>query len=403
VNGAIFSQNQQIFIDIPSRVFIDPQSIYIRYRMTVTCQTTGQAFSVLACPVYTPFARVETFINSQQVDSVQDYNVVAHSWSNLFLGVNEKYGNQFGFAYADATPDTVNMDELDSRNLGTITAATSVSYFASAPLVCTKLTGCEKFIPAFATGRIRLIFTLDTYANMLSYSGVNLNVGATNLTNFELVYDLIDFGPEVEQSILSQPSIMIKSNGYANSSVTVPVGTNGTTTLVYNQRFASIRSAIALPSGTAVNAKTLNGKFDSVDITTNGFYSLNVGGITFPQGGPISFANNKAGAMSELRKATGNLYDWSKSMAINNIEFSYTENSTTSLVQPGKVYIGFDLNKINSASRAMLNGTSSQNAPINLIINLNAATLSAKNVYLILNYDCIFILDPRTKMITINQ
>ena len=32
VNGAVFSQNQQIFIDIPSRGFIDPQSIYIRYK-----------------------------------------------------------------------------------------------------------------------------------------------------------------------------------------------------------------------------------------------------------------------------------------------------------------------------------------------------------------------------------
>ena len=397
VNGANFGQNQQIFIDIPSRGFIDPQSIYIRYKMTVIT-TAATAYSVLGCPLYAPFARVETFINSQQVDSVQDYNVVAHAWSNLYLGVNEKYGNQFGFGYVGTDEG---IDKLDGRSLGTVN--TTTSYFVSAPLVCTKLTRCEKFIPAFATGGIRLIFTLDTYANMLSYSGVNLNVGATNLTNFELVYDLIDFGPEVEQSILSQPSIMIKSNGYANSSVTVPVGTNGTTTLVYNQRFASIRSAIALPSGTAVNAKTLNGKFDSVDITTNGFYSLNVGGITFPQGGPISFANNKAGAMSELRKATGNLYDWSKSMAINNIEFSYTENSTTSLVQPGKVYIGFDLNKINSASRAMLNGTSSQNAPINLIINIGTATVSAKNVYLVLNYDCVFILDPRTKMITINQ
>jgi hypothetical protein len=108
--------------------------------------------------------------------------------------------------------------------------------------------------------------------------------------------------------------------------------------------------------------------------------------------------------MSELRKATGNLYDWSKSMAINNTEFSWTEDSTTTIVQPGKVYVGFDLNKINSASKAMLNGTSSQNSPINLILNINnPAVVSAKNVYLLLNYDCIFIIDPRTKMITINQ
>ena len=115
------------------------------------------------------------------------------------------------------------------------------------------MTGCEKFIPAFATGGIRLIFTLDTFANMFSTT-TNINATTTLLTNFELVYDLIDFGPEVEQSILSQPSIMIKSNGYANSSVTVPAGPAGTITLVYNQRFASIRNAIALPSATAVGS-----------------------------------------------------------------------------------------------------------------------------------------------------
>ena len=267
-------------------------------------------------------------------------------------------------------------------------------------MICTKLSGCEKFIPAFATGGIRLIFTLDSNLNILS---TTTNNPTFSITNFELVYDMIDFGPEVEQSVMSQPSIMIKSNGYANSSVNVPLGTTGSQNLVFNQRFASIRSAIALPSATAISVVTTNGKFDSVDITTGGQYSLNVGGITFLQGGPINFLLNKAGAMSELRKATGNLYDWSKSMSINSFEFDYTENSTTALTQPGKVYVGFDLNKINSASKNMLNGTSSQNSPINLVMNITTATATAKNIYLVLNYDCVFIIDPRTKMITLNQ
>ena len=72
--------------------------------MNVACQTAAiaaDAVAVIGCPVYTPFARVETFINSQQIDTVQDYNVVAHLWSNIFLGVNEKYGNQFGVGYQD--------------------------------------------------------------------------------------------------------------------------------------------------------------------------------------------------------------------------------------------------------------------------------------------------------------
>jgi len=53
----------------------------------------------------------------------------------------------------------------------------------------------------------------------------------------------------------------------------------------------------------------------------------------------------------------------------------------------------------------MLNGTSSQNSPINvnLTIGSTAVNANSKNVYLVLDYDCILILDPRTKMITLNQ
>ena len=90
-------------------------------------------------------------------------------------------------------------------------------------------------------------------------------------------------------------------------------------------------------------------------------------------------------------------------MAINSIEFGYVDNDTTTVIQPGKCYVGFDLNKINSASKNMLNGTSSQNSPINLTLNILPMGTAAKNVYLILNYDCVFIIDPRTKMITLNQ
>ena len=401
-NGSIFYQSQKIQIDIPSRSFIDPSSIYISYKMNVGA--VGGTFNgkyMLGCPLYTPFQAVDTMINSQIVDNVPDYNVVAHVWTNTQLGVNEKYGNQFGFGYLDTTNATVSMDELDGRLIADTADGTTTSFFVSGPLVCTKLANCEKFIPDFATGGIRLIFTLDTLANMFSTT-TNLSTTTTNISNFELSYDLIDFGPEVEQMVMNQPNIMIKTNGYNNSSV--PSGTStGTSTFVFNQRLASIRSAIVAPSGTAVTAKLLNGKFDSVDVTTGGYYSLVVGGVQYPQAGPISFANNKATALSELRKATGNLYDWSKSMSINATEFGYTEDSTTTNPQPGKTYIGFDLNKINSGGRNMLNGISSQNSPINVVLNIATAPAASKNIYLILNYDCIFMIDPRTKMISMNQ
>lgn len=394
VNGSSFTQNQQIFIDIPSRGFIDPKSIYIRYKAVATTTTQG---GVVGCPVYTPFVRLDTYINSQMVDTINDYNQVAHVWSNLNLGVNEKYGSQTSFGYADATGGSVSMDELDGRYLLT---ATGETYYVSAPLVACMLSGCEKFIPAFATGGIRLIFTLDANSTMFSNSS---GTSTMTISNFELVYDLVDFGAEVEQSILAMDKVVIKSNSYANSGVALNSGANGNLTLVFNQRFASIRSAIVHPSGSAVDANTINGKFDAVDVTSGGSYSINVGGVVFPQGAPINFGTNRAGALMELRKAVGNLYDWSKSPSINSSEFGYNEAGTTSLTQPGKVYVGFDLNKINSASNNMLNGTSSQNTPINLQLNIASSTAKAKNVNLILNFDAILTIDPRTKMLSVMQ
>ncbi len=64
-------------------------------------------------------------------------------------------------------------------------------------------------------------------------------------------------------------------------------------------------------------------------------------------------------------------------MSINNVEFNYADDGTTSPTQPGKFYIGFDLNKINSASRNMLNGTSSQNAPINVNLTIGSTAVNA--------------------------
>ena len=402
-NGSQFFPSQNIIVDIPSRGCIDPQSIYIRYRMNLGAGGTAtNATYMPGCPLYTPFQRVDTFINSQIVDSVNEYNVTAHAWTNAFLGASDKYGMQTGFGYSTADATTGYMTGLDSRTVPIIAINGTTSWSVSGPLVCAKLSACEKMIPAFACGGIRLSFTLDTLATWVANT-TNFDTAKCFISNFEVVYDLIDFGSEFEQDILSKPSIMIKSSGYNNSSVNVSVGTNGIQTFVFNQRLASIRSALLLPAGTAVGAVQLNGKFDAVDITTNGYYSLNIGGVSYPQGGPISFTLNRAGALSELRKATGVLYDWSRSMSINEAEFAYTDNSTTTAQQPGKVYVGFDLNKINSSGNAIMNGTSSQNSPINAVLNMAVATQGAKQLYLILNYDCVFVIDPRTKMVNMTQ
>lgn len=396
-NGSSFTQNGQIFFDLPSRGFIDPKSIYIRYREKFTATNAG---AVCECALFTPIARVDTFFNSQLIDTVSDYNIVANQWMNLYLGPNEKASIQSAFGYSTLDGQ---ITKYDSKAL----VAGANTFNVAGPLICIMLTSCDKFIPAFATGGIRIVFTLDSYSNMCSNPTVPTDF---SIDRFELVYDMVDFGSEVEQSVLNRDKIVIKSSSYNNQSVTVNSTTNGTNTFVFNQRFNSIRNAI-LSTTCASSTNYVNGKFDSVDITCGsdyttkgGSYSLNIGGVSYPQGGPLSTLNNRNGILAELRKATGNLYDWSKAMSIDPNEFNYNESgSTTTADEPGKFFVGFDLNKINSSSNLMLNGTSSANAPINAIIQFGSATSNSHNLNLTLNYDAILTIDPRTKQLSVLQ
>jgi len=399
VNGSSFTNDgAQIIIDFPSRGFIDGKSIYFSYNMSVTAGADNPP-SIPRCPVYVPFSRLDLYINNSLVESINDYNLIACLWTDLYLGPNEKAGvqNAFGYSVTDGA-----ITKYDSRTL----VAAANSYKVSGPLVCSILSSMDKFLPAFACGQVRLVFTLDSLANMTTHTATAAT--AFTLSNFQVTYDLIDFGAEVEQAVLQMPQVVIKSSGYLNQSISLPVGTGGNQSFVFNTRLASIRNAV-LYSSSVRSGDTVNGKFDAVGFasglnatTTPAFFSLNIGGQVYPQAGPLNTTNQSA-ILMELRKATGSLYDWSKSMSINNVEFAYREGgeTDTTALEPAKFFIGFDLNKINSASNAMLNGTSSQNSPIVAQVNFAAATTLAKSLNLTSQYDAILTIDSRTKQISV--
>lgn len=404
VNGSKFSTDgAQIIIDFPSRGFIDPKSIYFSYNMKIVQGATAP--SVARCPLYAPFSRLDLYINNSLIESIGDYNLIACLWTELYLGPNEKAAVQSGFGYSNTDGA---ITKYDSKVL---TTGVDNVYKVSGPLVGSMLSSMDKFLPAFATGAVRLIFTLDTLNNYTTFTATRPT--SFEISNFQLTYDMIDFGAEVENAV-SQAPIVIKSSGYVNQSVTLPIGTSGNNSFVFNTRLQSIRNAV-LYASCAADAVFVNGKFDHPNwaggaqaTTAPSFFNLNIGGQTFPQAGPLTTLNQSA-ILSELRKATGSLYDWSKSMSINNIEFAYIETgyntaNTTALttgLEPAKFFVGFDLNKINSSAANMLNGTSSQNSPIIAQVNFAAATTLAKSLNLTCQYDAIMTIDPRTKQITV--
>jgi len=402
-----FGPSSQIQVDLGNSGFLDPASLCFRYKISYTTVVNAGGLAVPATPAYVPLQRLETLVNSTSVEQINNYNVVANMLTNLRLSVADKYGQGSGIGIEVVTlPSTAvvpSLEQLDGFTSTNTTAVGTVERYYSAPLHGL-LSSSEKLIPLFLLNNIRLIFSLDTVANIQSalaaQSGAITNF---SISNFEVVYNCVDFGREVESEIImTNPKLRIKSQSFFTGMQQLASATSGTVNLVYNARFASVKSAFLVCGGGNI-AISANRLYDAYDITSqNGDYQLSIGSSLYPQKA-LSTVNNRSGLLTELRRAMGSIYDKNVSMSINNVEFDAISSEVTSIVQPAKHFVGFNLQTLTVAQKAFFTGISTQNAPITAIININTATSQIHNIMLVLNYDSIMEIDSSTKQMVLIQ
>ena len=378
VNGQTFAMGgNQIIFQFPNRGYLDPQSVYLRYKAVISNATT--ASNILGCPFSAPFQRLETQFGSVTVDSINDWNQVNHILTNVTMDVAQKYGMQSSYGYTTSATPTI--EELDSR---IVPIAGETVYFAG-PLPCMLTNIQDKLLPLWAMPTISMVLTTDALANVINPTGT---VTGIVLSNVELCFSFVEFGPEVDAMVRGMgQKIYVKSQSFSNSSVNVASGQNGSTSLIFNQRYASCKAAFVTFNG-AINNK----KFEAVDLTnSSGDYSINISGIQYPQK-PYSALNNKGGILQELRKCVGSVYDRTNNMAINTFEFNSTDSvANTSYIGPGKFYLGFNLEKLHSG--ALLTGISTNNSNITVNITQSVATTVVRTCNLLLVYDSLIEID----------
>jgi hypothetical protein len=379
-NGSTFGENATIVFDLNSAGFIDPQSLYIRYKYAFTNVVGAE---LKGTPVYTPFQRLSVFVGSTQIENIAQFNQVANMQVNLSYDIAQKYGVQSCFGYKDST-SVPNNEELDGRVL----SVNEVGSF-SAPLSPCILSNCEKFLPAFAMPAIRVELGTDTLANMFRTDVVAVPTGMV-LSNVELCYKQIDLGAEVEAMVRSAGMTHIKTGSLMNSASLLGAGSSGMASIVYNTRLASIKSAFLLFANTIAAS---NKEYDSVDITKgNGSVNISIAGKTYPQT-PLNTAQNKAGVLQALRGAVGSVFDTQNSLSINSVEFSRVDGGATTLAGAGKFIVGIDTSVLGSTNDYIMSGVSSQNSSITCNLQLNSQTTNSVNVHLCLAYDAILELD----------
>jgi hypothetical protein len=392
-NGISFSPSQVIQFDLPSRtgLFIDGKSVFIRYKVSYT--SGGTAGVIRRKPVYTNFARLDEFVGSVPVSSVNQYNQVANMWVDTNYNLADILGQQFSWGLSQ----TATLTDMDGV---TLTASSVNDYYVSAPLVCSFLTGADKLLPTGLMAPIRIQLTIDTIANIAQ---VPANVTALTISQPELCFQAIDMGAGVESMVRSMgDKIYIKSQGWANASQSVSSGGANFQTLVYNHRYESIENLYFLSSSSAV-AKALNLWGDSFNplgtAGANGTFQVQIGQSVYPQL-PINNATGGIASVQQyLRETTGVITDQRNTMSIFNANFNqYAGDATASTIDaPAKFIIGIPLSRVNNPSpyqqSSLMSGVSASSMPINVLLNAGTAFNSNMNFFLIAQYTSLLELD----------
>jgi hypothetical protein len=405
INGAVstpatgfsFTQNQQIQFNLPSRSYLVPESIYLRYRIALT-GGAADSWGLGAFPAYSVFSQCQTIIGSNVVENIANYGAL----NNFILTTKLNYSQKVGLACAFGVGNVTNTGAVQAYstaftnancNAWDVAAASNEVKTMAIPLNCL-FSNSDSLIPLKFMPACQITLTTEALTNCFAV-GTTTPITGYTITNCELVYDLVDFNDEVDQAVMSMADdrgkIMIKSQSYATSGQTTNAVSSGTIEYVYAMRLASIKGLALLMPG--LHASSFNKSFDSLDITSNnGSYQFNVANVQYPSR-PISTVLNKNGALMELGSFFGPSHDLASSnFSITPTEWSYNNTATTTFEQPGKFYIATNTERL-STNDALLSGISSQLSSLSVRIELGTTTTNAQNLILVALYDAILEVD----------
>jgi len=368
-------------------MWLEGSTLSFRYKASFTA---GAAISnINGVPLYAPFQRLQISQAGSVLDSIGNYAQVGQLLTTLKLGVSEKAGrmNQYGYE------QVAGVDYLDGRQ---IAAGTTEMFYVSGPLPCV-LTHGSKNIPLFAADPIRLTFSLASLADMSYTLTANAQLTAMTLSNFEVVCTCYDLGREVERSVSMAP-MFLKTLSFNASSLPVPIGFVGSQSFFFNSRYSSVRAAFALPCSLAA-AKSC----EFTDLTSSsGDYSFQINGSQYPPL-PLSSVLNNSGILTECLKAAQAVYPDAR-LCINQTEYASTINTpSANYYEPGKFIPSVCLLRCAATDDALLSGVSSRDTGVTLLVNTSTATTAAANLGLVLCFDCMLVIDPVTRKMSVRS
>jgi hypothetical protein len=213
----------------------------------------------------------------------------------------------------------------------------------------------------------------------------------------------------------------IKASTYTGATATIPSGTNGSTSLLYQIRNSSVKS-LFITNGIAAGSVCPNGYYDGVNIAVN-YAQASINGQKFPNK-PLSPNFRPAecymafmaawGAGSNIKSYGGVMYRSSYGATIpsratnsddmlvvpsNGLRVLSNSNALTNFVtsSPHCHYLGFDLERLNGS---LFSGCNTRSSPPFLDLQLGVAATSTITSMCFGLSDVVLCIEPSTKSLT---
>ena len=414
--------NSQILaFDIPcgqGHVFLDPKETMLNFRLTWTVtgasSATAPALNLIGSAA-SFFDALTIYHNNTPVEIVQNYNLLHNLLMNSSVNSSERYGG----ISVGCGADTNTMTGIDLPH-----AATNISYFNFCIPLCSIIgLNCDKLIPVGYLQNLQLqlqtanILPVASYCTAVATQPV---ISAPVLDQFTLNMKYIDVG-DVAANLLSQTlqdgKWFIKASTYTNSNITVPMGSNGTSSLLFQIRNSSVKS-LFIQHGIAASAACPNGYYDAINPALTSL-QCSVAGVKYPNK-PLNPSQRPAECFAALMSAWGasSLKSFGGTMYRGNYGATIPSRPTTSdntmvtpvgglrpvsfsdatndivVSYPNMHYQGFDLERV---SGSLFSGVNTRSAPPYIDVTFGAASTSTIQSYAWGLSDVVLVIDTTTK------
>lgn len=397
-----YQPGQQITFPLVQYGRLVPDSMYLSATLQFTNGTTGTANYILGVPATAWINRIDTFINSSSVETINSVGPLTQMLMSGKMNAVDKLGLSYPLGINFGGDGVFSNEEADSFLIPSGTATSAVVSIPIATPIPNIFSNCDKYFP-LGMGECRIQITADQLSAFACTSaGLSTTLASYNITNLQLTYDVLEMDASVETAVNSQVdeegNMYLKSESWAVSSATVATAFTGYVEIPYANSLTSIKSLYLLPT-----RSDRYKQFASYDPTqSNGSVQFTVAGQPYPPTA-IDTLNRRPNAVLEFLEALHGT-KVSPLSARSSLSFVNFRNSTVgqgsdSITNLSKAFFGVSTEKV--CGSYLLTGISSMNSNITARLNIGTATDVALNVLLVANHDVLIKINPATRQVVV--